>query len=118
MEKAPDMCAPRPPHSAVSKVASVQRHNNSAETAVEDAVVEPVADSKVAAPDSAIVETAQQAAQATVSMAAVQESEPSEQLEHETTQEENEESDLPKGGSVLRRPLSLLALAALALVGP
>lgn len=109
----------------VSKVASVQRHNASAETSVEDAVVEPVADSKVAdAPDSAIVETAQQAAQATgsVSMAAVQESEPSEPSEHEhetaeEASEEKEESDLPKGGSVLRcgwpRPLSLLALAAL-----
>lgn len=92
----------------------MQRHNASAaqgSVQVEDAVVEPVADSKVASPDSPMVETAQQAAQATVSMAAaaVQESEP----ETETGEEEKD-SDLPKGGSLLRcvRPLSLLVLWA------
>lgn len=97
---------------SAEKVVSVQRHNASAaqgSVQVEDAVVEP--DSKVASPDSPMVETAQQAAQATVSMAAaaVQESEP----ETETGEEEKD-SDLPKGGSLLRcvRPLSLLVLWA------
>ncbi|CAE7244913.1 HMCN1 [Symbiodinium natans] len=54
----------------VATAVEVQRHNAS----VQDAAVEPVADGKVpAAPDApVVVETAQQAAQATASMAAAE----------------------------------------------